>query len=246
METMMNDIDDRHGVWDFFDRIYCISLEARKDRRESAMRAFASVGLNHKVEFVLVRPHPTNIEQGIYESHMTCLRKGLEAGAKAILVFEDDVVFDRFDEDAFRQSLQFLREHPDWKVFLLGALVYSSRKTSNPHVQKVRYKSLAHAYAVNRPYAETIAYEPWRGIVADVIFRPLTEGIYAVYPMFAFQGDFASDNDAKYKPLEKFRRLCGGLKTIQKANEFYNRHKSGIIAFHLGALFLLILLLRDC
>ncbi|HON58967.1 MAG TPA: hypothetical protein P5040_01200 [Smithella sp.] len=242
----MENTEDHNSVWDFFDRIYCISLESRKDRRASALQAFSSVGLENHVEFVLVQPHPTNIEQGIYESHMTCLRKGLEAGADTILVFEDDVVFDRFDEGAFRQSLQFLKEHPDWKVFLLGALLSSSRKTSNPHVQKVRYKSLAHAYALNRPYAETIAYQPWQGIVADVIFRPLTEGIYAVYPMFAFQGDFSSDNDAKYKPLEKFRRLLGGLQSIQKANEFYSRHKFGIIASHLGALLLLILWLKAC
>lgn len=237
-----------HGsVWDFFDRIYCISLESRKDRQASARQGFASVGLDHKVEFVLVQPHPSNPEQGIYESHMMCLRKGLEAGADTILVFEDDVVFDRFDENAFRQSLEFLKAHPDWKVFLLGALLYSSRKTSNPHVQNVRYKSLAHAYALHRPYAETIAYEPWRGIVADVIFRPLKQDIYAVYPMFAFQGDFSSDNNTKYKPLERFRRLCGGLKTIQKANEFYNRHKFGIIAFHLGlAIFIIYFLTAFC
>jgi GR25 family glycosyltransferase involved in LPS biosynthesis len=30
----------------------------------------------------------------VYESHMLCLRKGLEAGAENIVIFEDDVEFD--------------------------------------------------------------------------------------------------------------------------------------------------------
>ena len=218
--------------WDFFDRIYCISLEEREDRRQAAAASFAKVGLTGKVEFVLVQPHPSNIEQGMYESHMTCLRKGLEAGAKSIVVFEDDIIFDRFDAEHFKQCTQFLAEHPDWKVLLWGALIRSSRKTTNPFIQKVGYQSLAHAYALNRPYAETLAYQPWQGIVIDTIFRPLDNDIYAVYPMFAFQNDFTSDNDKKYKVLERFRRLCGGFERIQKANEFYQHHKFGVIAAH--------------
>jgi len=218
--------------WDFFDRIYCISLKEREDRRQAAVASFAKVGLTGKVEFVLVKPHPSNIEQGIYESHMTCLRKGLEAGAKSIVVFEDDVIFERFDAEHFKQCTQFLAEHQDWKVLLLGALIRSSRKTTNPFIQKVGYQSLAHAYALNRHYAEPLAYQPWQGIVIDTLFRPLTDHIYAVYPMFAFQNDFVSDNDNKYQGLERFRRLCGGLERIQKANEFYQHHKFGVIAAH--------------
>ncbi len=229
--------------WDFFDRVYCISLKAREDRRQAATAEFAKVGLGEKVEFVLVQPHPSNIEQGMYESHMTCLRKGLEAGAQNIVVFEDDVIFDRFDAQHFHQCVQFLRAHPNWKVLLLGALIRSSKKTDNPFIQKVRYQSLAHAYALNRAYAETLAYRPWEGIVIDTIFRPLDDDIYAVYPMFAFQNDFSSDNDNKYKGLERFRRWCGGLERIQKVNEFYERHKFGVIAAHIViVLFLLIAL----
>ena len=98
-------------------------------------------------------------------------------------------------------------------------------------VQKVRYQSLAHAYAVNRPYAETLAYTPWQGIVIDTLFRPLTDHIYAAYPMFAFQNNLPSDND-KFRYLELIRRCCGGLERIQKINEFYHRHTFGIIAAH--------------
>ena len=225
--------------WDFFDCIYCISLEERKDRREAAAAQFSQVGLAGKVEFVLVKRHPFDVEQGIYESHMACLRKGLEAGAERIVVFEDDILFDRFNPERFQQCTRFLSNHPDWKVLLLGALIRSSQKTEEPAVQKVGYQSLAHAYALNRSCAEALAYQAWRGIAYDVLFRPLTDGVYAVKPMFAFQGDAATDN--KYRLLDQARRVCGGFERIQKGNEFYYCHKVGILAAH--ALILLSLLL---
>jgi len=35
--------------WDFFDRLYCISLKQREDRRQSAVEEFAKVGLADRV-----------------------------------------------------------------------------------------------------------------------------------------------------------------------------------------------------
>ncbi|MFA5323616.1 MAG: glycosyltransferase family 25 protein [Smithella sp.] len=244
MPFIEDTLKKQNNGWDFFDRIYCISLEDRADRRKAAAVSFAQVGLTGKVEFVLVKPHPSNIEQGMYESHMTCLRKGLEAGAQNIVVFEDDVIFDRFDAEHFALCTQFLKENSSWKVLLLGSLLRASRRTTNPFMQKVRYQSLAHAYALNRPYAETLAYQEWNGIVIDTIFRPLDNNIYAVYPMFAFQNDFTSDNDKKYKGLERIRRLFGGLERIQKANEFYQRHKFGVIAVHVVIILCLLIVLQ--
>ena len=230
--------------WDYFDRLYCVSLREREDRRQSALKEFSKVGLADRVEFELGEHHPYNIEQGVYESHMICLRKGLEAGAKNIVVFEDDVEFDRFDPERLKSCTEFLRQHPEWKVLLLGALIRSSRKTTNPCVQKVRYQSLTHAYALNRHYAETLAYEPWQGIVNDTLFRPLTDDVYAIYPMCAFQKYFTSDN-YKYPKLVLIRRLLGGLKRIQKANEFYQRHKFGVIAAHVVIILYLLIFLFE-
>ena len=74
--------------WEFFDKIYCISLNERADRREEAKRQFGKIGLLERVEFEIVEKHPHNIEQGIFESHLGCLEKGIRAGADAIAVFE--------------------------------------------------------------------------------------------------------------------------------------------------------------
>ena len=67
--------------WDFFDKIYCITLDERADRRADATAQFEKVGLADKVEFVIVKKHPHNIEQGIFESHLACMEKGIRAGS---------------------------------------------------------------------------------------------------------------------------------------------------------------------
>ena len=228
--------------WDFFDRLYCISLKQREDRRQSAVEEFAKVGLADRVEFIVSERLPYDIMQQIYESHMTCLQKGLEAGARNIVVFEDDVEFERFDSRKLQSCVEFLKQNPRWKVFLFGALIRASRKTANPHVQKVRYQSLTHAYALNRDYAQTLAYVPWQGIANDTLFRPLKDDVYAACPMFAFQKDFSSDN-IEYLRLECFRKLFGGLRRIQKGIEFYRRHMFSIYAVQVVLILLVVIYL---
>lgn len=230
------------SAWDFFDRLYCVSLREREDRRQSAREEFAKVDLGDRVEFMIGDRLSHDFEKEVYESHMLCLRKGLEAGAQNIVIFEDDVDFDGFDPEKLKSCVNFLQQNPEWKVLLLGALIRSSRQTANPYVQKVRYRSLTHAYALNRHYAETLAYEPWKGIVNDTLFRPLTDDVYAIYPMCAFQKNFTSDN-YKYPGLVRFRNFLGGLKRIQKTNEFYQRHKGAVIAAHVLIVLLLLVVL---
>jgi hypothetical protein len=231
-----------NNPWDYFDRFYCVSLKQREDRRQSAVEEFAKVGLAGRVEFVLGERLPYDIMQQIYESHMTCLQKGLKVGARNIVVFEDDVEFDGFSPEKLQNCVDFLKQNPKWKVFLFGALIRSSSKTENPHVQKVTYQSLTHAYALNREYAQTLAYEPWQGIANDMLFRPLKEDIYAAYPMFAFQKDFSSDN-YEYRNLERFRKMMGGLRRIQKGIEFYRRHMFSIYAVQIVLILLVVIYL---
>ncbi len=227
-------------VWDFFDRLYCISLREREDRRQSALREFSKVGLSDRVDFIIVERVSSDFEREVYDSHMLCLQKGLKAGANNIVIFEDDVEFDRFNPECLGKCTEFLKQHPEWKVFLLGALIRSSAETTESCVQKVRYQSLTHAYALNRHYAETIAYVPWSGIVNDTLFQPLKDDVYAIYPMCAFQKNFTSDN-YKYPGLVFFRKLLGGLKSIQIAIEFYQRHKAGVLAAHIIVILLLLM-----
>ena len=223
--------------WSFFDKIYCISLENREDRRNEALRQFSMVGLAGKVEFVLVKKHPSDSEQGIYESHMLCMANGLKCGSENILIFEDDIVFERFSRQVLKNAIHFLKNSRDWHILFFGCIMKKCKKTEHPSVAQIGYRSLTHAYVVQRSFAENLVrHHPWNHIAYDVFLKNM-EGasMYAVYPSFAFQSDAASDNEST-QSLDAFRRMFGGLKRIQKRNEIYHHHKVLIIGCHFLAI----------
>lgn len=225
-------VETSANYWEYFDKFYCISLNERADRREDAKIQFAKIGLSDKVEFVIVEKHPHNSEQGIFESHMSCIKKGIQAGADNIVVFEDDILFERFSPTVLKNCVNFLSNNPHWNVLFFGCLVSSSKKTDTKSVLKVKYRSLAHAYAINHNFAKSLIKIPWQGKAYDAVLQNLTDTFYLIYPSFAFQGNSKSDN-SRFARLDKFRRLCGGLKRIQKWNEFYHRQKIIVIALHI-------------
>jgi len=222
---------DAINAWDFFDKIFCISLVQRPDRQKQARSQFDRIGLGGKVEFLLVDRHPTNTEAGIYESHMVCIRQGLEADADRMAIFEDDVLFDGFDPARLQSCVEFLSRNSEWDAFFFGCMVSGSSRTRHRHIIRVKYRSLSHAYALNRKFAEVLIRRPYQDFGYDDYLKSFRKAYYAVHPAFAFQSNSPSDN-SKYLRLDKFRRLCGGLQRIQKGNEWFFHHIRGIIAFH--------------
>ena len=226
--------------WTFFDKIYCISLVTRADRREQARQQFAQVGMLDRVEFIIVEKHPENPEKGIFESHMHCLQEGLAASARNILIFEDDVHFRRLDPRVLGEVCRSMVLVPDWNALFLGCITDGSRKTGQKNLVKITYRCLAHAYALNRSFAEKIVQERWNNIPFDELLRRHNCEFYALYPMCAFQGRAGSDN--RTVVIDRVRRICGGLPFIQKANEFYQNHK--VLVRLVTLLFLLALVVR--
>jgi GR25 family glycosyltransferase involved in LPS biosynthesis len=222
--------------WAFFDRVYCITLADRLDRRAAATRQFQAVGLLPRVEIFTVAKHPRDTEQGIFESHMSCLRAGLSAGAQTILVFEDDILFERFSPAAMADAVLFLRTDADWHLFFLGCFVKSSRPTARRAVHKVRFKCTTHAYAVHRRFAQTWVQTPWAGVAYDDALRHLRDDhTYALCPGAAFQSESPTDN-SKNAGLDRVRRLLGGMPRLQKLNEFTHRHARALVVAHIVAL----------
>jgi len=226
--------------WSFFDKIYCISIDTRIDRREEAKKQFSLVRLLDRVEFVLVQKHPENREKGIFQSHMHCLKKGLAAGADHILIFEDDVLFKNSQPQSLLHAAGFLKNTATWKAFFLGAICTKMIKTENQAVVKIQYRCLAHGYALNRPFAELIVQESWNRVPFDVLLQKKCEDFYALSPMIAFQSRASSDNQTIF--LDTMRRFFGGLPFIQRTNEIFQRHKTLIVTLHLLVITILMLL----
>ncbi len=219
-------------VWNRIDRIYCISLEGRTDRQASALEQFYRVGLDGKVTFHIARPHPTNCEQGIFESHQACLKMGLDAGARHILVFEDDVVFGRFYGSRLASGIEYFLNTNDGDILFLGCLVSGSRATGTPSVRRIQYRALTHAYLIRPSLARMIIDSPWDHIPYDVWLRNRIDNPFALYPAIAFQSNSPSDN-SRHRTLDGIRRLFGGLRFIQMVNERYHRFRYAVIAVHL-------------
>jgi GR25 family glycosyltransferase involved in LPS biosynthesis len=229
------------ATWNGVDKIYCISLINRTDRQAQARAQFARVGLAERVEFLLVDKHPTNCEQGIYESHLLCLKRGLAAGAERILIFEDDIVFDRVTPEILTRCMDFIHTHDRWHMLLLGCMVLYSRRTAYASILQVGFRSLTHACLIHRRFAEFLVRHPWQSVAYDDFLKDLKDRqTYALYPSIAFQSSSRSDND-RYLDLDRLRRFCGGLRAIQKRNEFYHRNKIAVISAHVLAAALLFL-----
>jgi len=231
----------RPSCWDFFDRIYCISLDDRGDRRFQAKNQFAAVDLLDRIEFVLVDRHPLNREQGIFESHIQCLKKGLAAGAKTILIFEDDVFFKNFDHNRLTKACRRLHQKK-WNAFFLGCITSGSRRIKQHGLAAITYRCLSHGYAVNHAFAKKIIQEKWQNVPYDTMLKRHNKEFYALYPMCAFQGLSESDNQTM--AIDRMRRLCGGLPFLQRINEFYQNHKRILIATHLIGLLLIALAVK--
>lgn len=229
---MNPNIGNQAWSWSFFDRIYCISLAEREDRRDKASLQFAAVGIADRVEFVIVNKHPENPEQGIFESHQRCLKQGLASGAETILVFEDDVFFRGFSADALQAACMHLRTLPHWDMLLLGGITSGSRKTALPALTQIRYRCLAHAYALNRSFAQSLSEKHWDGTPWDEVLRHSQGAFYALHPMCAYQGLESSDN--RTFAIDRTRRLLGGLPFIQRASELYQNHKLVLTAVPLS------------
>lgn len=219
------------AAWHFFDKIYCISLESRSDRLMEARRQFAFVGLADRVEFIIVQKNMDDQVKGIFQSHMSCLTKGLAAGARHILVFEDDILFRGYSERKLHEAFLFLQETEGWNAFFLGCLTNGSTRTASAAVAKVKYRCLAHAYALNRPFAERLVREKWSGIPFDDLLRRCNDGFFALSPMCAYQGLTGSDN--RTVALDWLRKVFGGLPFIQRSNEVFHNNKTLIFSLHL-------------
>jgi hypothetical protein len=230
--------------WDFFDKIYCITLASRPDRTHEATQQFATVGLMDRVTFHVTEKDSEHPARGIYHSHVACLTKGLASGARHILVFEDDILFQGFSEPTLREACAFLAQQPRWDAFFLGCLIGRSSVTECRKLTRVQYRCLAHAYCLSASFADRIVREPWRDTPFDDFLRH-RHGIYfALSPMCAFQGKSLSDN--RTVVIERLRTLCGGLAFIQRCNEFFHNNKKVIFLVHilLGALLLILFSLK--
>lgn len=131
----------KHILNDVFEKIYCINLIDRKDRKDLVNKSFNKIGLD--VEFYdairygfgttcsnLIRNNSkgyfnleSNSEFGCFMSHYSILKNAKERGYKSILIIEDDICFRKDFNDIISEYFDKLPS--DWDIISFYRVIYN-------------------------------------------------------------------------------------------------------------------------
>jgi hypothetical protein len=101
--------------------IYCISLENRNDRYESACKELDKIGLKDFVYFHRPKLHEKGGFYGNFESVLWCLNDSLNKDpSKLILIFEDDICFSVSRVFSIQFPSIFINNTDKWDTIRLG------------------------------------------------------------------------------------------------------------------------------
>ncbi len=198
--------------WSFLDRVFCICLRTREDRMRHASAQFHRVGLCRHVLFYRPDRHPEKGIIGSWEAHRSVAMRALAEGAGRVLIFEDDVLFNRrVTPRTLRAIAAALDSLPEgWMLFYLGHWPLRAWFL-RPGVLRTS-SGCAHAYIASRRLLEWLRDHPWGtpgidrhplvGRALDSAYAMLP-GTYALFPMIATQAVSPSDN---FTAAQKRRR----------------------------------------
>jgi GR25 family glycosyltransferase involved in LPS biosynthesis len=189
---------DKVMINDYFDAIYCINLEKRRDRWFQAQEEF----LKHKMvvdRFKGIFPPQyigiANGALGCLLSHDFLIEKAMDERLSNILIFEDDVVFD--DDFVAKFEKWYPQVPKDWDMLYLGGN-HNGLKVDkiSENVGRVTDMFATHAYAIKETiFEEIITALSDRTQQVDVHYAKIQKkcNAYCFIPLLAFQREGYSD-----------------------------------------------------
>lgn len=176
--------------FDLFDRIYCINLDRRTDRWRRLTSELTRVGLIGRAERVPAAEARSG-EQGCRDSHVECIRRARHAGARTVLVLEDDVAFEGDPRPTLREALNELEAAADWEALYLGGQLTARAERRGAHLFRARmlqtHAIVLHRRAFDRAMQSTAPVDAW---YAEHL------AAYGVSPAIAYQITDVSDISA--------------------------------------------------
>jgi hypothetical protein len=138
-----------NNPFEFFDKIYCINLDHRKDRWEESVNEFKKLGIENLVERFPAIKHDDG-RVGIIKSNLEIVKIAKEKSYKNVLVFEDDISFIHANnpldnlKHAIEQSYKY-----DWKLFYLGANTHNKLIKIDKNLILLKNAFAVHSMAYN-------------------------------------------------------------------------------------------------
>jgi hypothetical protein len=169
---------DIHRISFDVDKVFCISLSARTDRRELFGREVVPLIFN-EFEFFIVEPCADPI-RGCYESHQAIAIKALSAGWDRVLIFEDDAKPYTLNSRQVGWINRFIRRG-QFEALHLGYTMGRTWLTWFPYIARGRVVAL-HAYILSREGCRVLAETPFSGDPVDVMFKRKMKQ-HCVFPM---------------------------------------------------------------
>ncbi|MCK9574808.1 MAG: glycosyltransferase family 25 protein [Candidatus Pacearchaeota archaeon] len=198
--------------FDFFEEIWCINLDRRKDRWNHALEEFSKIGIEHRVQrFSAIENHESHID-GIIKSNVAIIKYAKDKGLKNILIFEDDVEFTA-DINTISNCVNQLKEI-NWSLFYFGAYVVHDFGHIRPNLAKIRDAAYTHAVCYNANIYDSVislfnenSYTDTHENIYDVKLQKLQYDNITVMasPMIALQ--YESYSDAQ-NVIDYHKNLC--------------------------------------
>ncbi|MDQ3803214.1 MAG: glycosyltransferase family 25 protein [Acidobacteriota bacterium] len=133
----------------------CINLDRRPDRWRQMRLKFGRHGIDSVRRFpaldgdeleIPAHWHHTAGAYGCLRSHLEVVREARRLGVPAVLIFEDDVVFDRHLQQKFGAYVEQLPS--DWDMLYFGALHKDEPIRVSDHVARITEANSTYAYAL--------------------------------------------------------------------------------------------------
>jgi GR25 family glycosyltransferase involved in LPS biosynthesis len=146
---------------------------------------------------------------GCAATQLKAVQAAKDAGAKNVLIFEDDAFIFEEHIEALKEALKELEYLPKWDMLFLGANVLAPIHQIAPHVGKLTGAYCAHAYVVNAHFFDKILEYKFEQFKAydEYLFNEMRNpnyNIYAVLPIVATQYESYSnieDKDVNYRDV---------------------------------------------
>jgi GR25 family glycosyltransferase involved in LPS biosynthesis len=208
-------------MYDFFDKIICINLSSRSDKKHYVETIFKKINIQN-VEFYKAKPHPKGGRYGCFDSHLNVIASAYKAGCSNILIFEDDVrPSPTYNEEHIENAIHFLSTQPNIDILQLGHFPFQNENgLLNTYIGSKRVPNFpnilrfpgtgAHAYCLTKLGMKAILESNWRQQIShehyDIFLVNLNLNHYVYIPTLFDQNFCLGSNNVPTSRQERFLR----------------------------------------